>query len=80
MHFWRYFGIYSNIKILVFLKGQILRLFSGLAFSRLKICKKKNTLMVAYVHIENSTYQLSEELKGAEIYHTPTHHPPPMIP
>ena len=51
------------MKILVFdifEKGQILRPFLGLAPSKLKIFSK----MVAYVHIEYSTYQFSEESKG----------------
>ena len=55
------FEKYSKMKILVFEifeKGQILMPFSGLAPSKLK------TLMVAYVHIEYSTYQFSEESKG----------------
>ena len=43
----------------IFEKGQILRPFSGLAPSKLKIFHKN--LMVAYVHIEYSTYQFSEE-------------------
>ena len=49
------------MKILVFEifeKGQILRPFTGLAPSTLKI------LMVAYVHIGYSTHQFSEESKG----------------
>ena len=53
------------MKILVFEifeKGQILRPFSGLAPSKLKILSKN--LMVAYVHIEYSTHQFSEESKG----------------
>ena len=47
----------------MFEKGKILRTFSGLAPSKLKIFTKKN-LMVAYVHIEYSTHQFSEESKG----------------
>ena len=39
-------------------KGQILIRFSDLPPSKLKILSKK--LMVAYVHIEYSTYQFSE--------------------
>ena len=47
----------------IFEKGRILRPFSGLAPSNLKFFSKK-ILMVAYVHIEYSTYQFSEESKG----------------
>ena len=43
-----------------FQKGQILRPFSGPALSKLRIQKK---LMVAYGHIEYSTYQISEKSK-----------------
>ena len=46
----------------IFEKGQILRPFSGLAPSKLKKISKK-CLMVAYVHIEYSAYQFSEESK-----------------
>ena len=49
------FEKYSNLKILVFEnfeKGQILRCFSGLAPSKLKIFSKK--LRVGYVYIEES--------------------------
>ena len=45
-----------------FEKGQILRPFSGLAPANLK--KNQKNLMVAYVHIEYSTYQFSEESQG----------------
>ena len=49
-----------KIRVLTFLK--ILRPFSGLATSRLKIFSKH--LMVAFVHTLYSTYQFSEESKG----------------
>ena len=68
------FEKYSKMKILVFEifeKGQILRPLSGLAPLKLKIFSKKN-LMVAYVHIECSTYQFSEESKGGAVLAVPT--------
>ena len=63
------------MKILVFEifeKGQILRPFSGLATLKRKFFQKN--LMVAYVHIEYSTYQFSEESKG-EVEFTPPPRP-----
>ena len=46
----------------IFEKGQILRPFSGLV--PLKTENVFKNLMVAYVHIEYSTYQFSKESKG----------------
>ena len=54
----------------IFEKGQILRPFSGLAPSKLKFFSNKK-LMVAYVHIEYSTYQFSEESEGGGIHSHP---------
>ena len=60
------------MKILVFdifENDQILRPFSGLAPLKLKFFQQN--LMVAYVHVEYSTYQVSEESKGVRVESTP---------
>ena len=58
--------IFERILVFeIFEKGQILRHFSGLAPSKIKNFRKN--WMVAYVHIEYSSYQFSEESKGGGV-------------
>ena len=61
--FWKIFKN-KDFGFEIFEKGQIFRPFAGLAHSKLKIFSK--IFMVAFVHIEYSTCEFSEESKGGQ--------------